>query len=100
MRQILKVLPSLMMALFTTSVSAAEKTCNLWQVCASNDGQLPSDRWSNVACGDPSLVSIPIFVEGGYAPAKIRNSVGKDAMADACPYIDISEALCCNQDNA
>ena len=96
-------MPVFMMAMMSRDVSAAsarDNTCNLWQTCASNAGMMPGDRFSNTPCDDASLVTQPIFVDGGYAPSKIKNSVGTDAIAEACPFIDASQPLCCNQDNA
>ena len=108
----MKAVP-LMMALVTNSVYAGnckaqtpsrENTCNLWQVCASNIGKCPGHRWtSRDTCDDASAVSIPEFIENGYPPVvmgSLTNTLGTDALATSCPYIDLTQPLCCNQDNA
>ena len=81
---------------------ARSNTCNLWQTCASNAGKYPGGPNGQKlgTCDDPAVVTQPIFIENGYPPAKMLNSVGTDAMAAACPYMDLSNPICCNQDNA
>ena len=59
---------------------------------------MPGGSFGN--CDDPSVVAQPVFIEGGYAPSKIRDTTGSDALVDACPMLDPSQPLCCNQDNA
>ena len=95
----LKIMPVFVTAFLSGTASAQRaNTCNLWQTCASNAGVMPGDKFGT--CDDASLVTEPIFIEGGYAPTKMKNGVGTDAMANACPYMDLSHELCCNQDNA
>lgn len=88
-------MPVFVLAMMSMQVNAQddEKTCNLWQTCAENKNKKPGGRlpiiWNDVACEDASQVTMPIFIDGGYAPSRIKNSVGIDAMAEACPFIDI-----------
>lgn len=51
----------------STLVKAADKTCNLWQVCQEHSDLTPGD-YPTTPCMDGGNVVIPTFVEGGYAP--------------------------------
>ena len=74
------------------------KTCNLYQTCKSNEGVGPGEKLGD--CDDPAAVTQPVFWEGGYAPEVLTGDTGISAMIDACPYIDLSTAICCGADNA
>ena len=50
-----------------SQVDAAEKTCNLWQVC-SNHKDLTPGEYPDSKCNDGSDVYQPSFVDGNFAP--------------------------------
>jgi hypothetical protein len=96
------VLYKLACALLVGFATAADvgPTCNLWQTCASNEGVLPTDKIVRFgSCADPSAVTEPVFIPGGYEPTPMAFA-GQSAMDTACPMIDYTQPLCCNQDNA
>ena len=70
----------------------------MWQVCLSNEGALPSNPPTK-PCYDGSLVTVPVFIEGNYAPVKMDN-LGIQNLKTACPFYDPDELLCCNSDTA
>jgi hypothetical protein len=78
---------------------AQSQLCNLWQVC-ENHGSLEAGTFPTDGCADPHTITIPVFVEGGYAP-QVMSNYGTSNLASACPfYDDPTEALCCNSDTA
>lgn len=71
----------------------------MWQVCLSNKDALPSDP-PKLPCADGSQVTVPVFIEGNYAPVKM-DDLGIQNLKTACPfYEDPDELLCCNSDTA
>ena len=64
--------------------TADEKTCNVWQVCESNADATP-DNPPEKQCADASKVTIPVFWEGNYAPAKMPEH-GMNDFKTACPF--------------
>lgn len=85
--------------LLTASASVVGLTaasCNLFQTCANNEGKQPGQRLA--PCADPSAVAEPVFYD--FEPEVMTNPLGLSNLALACPFIDPTQALCCNSDNA
>jgi len=60
---------------------------------------MPGDTFPSTPCKDPSAVTVPVFIENGYTQ-ELMTPLGKSSMANACPFMDLTVPLCCNQDNA
>ena len=85
----------------TTLVKAADKTCNLWQVCSEHSDLSPGD-YPTTRCQNGGEVVIPTFVKGGFAPQPMA-SIGTGDMEQACPFFEDENPggdLCCNPDTA
>ena len=79
--------------------AAEDAKCNLWQTCESNADVNPDQKIMRFgACTDPSKVTEPTF-QYSYDPA-VMSFAGQSALSSACPYLDLTQPLCCNQDNA
>ena len=82
------------LSLLTKEAEAADKTCNLWQVCADHDDCYPINgdgktlKMPTGKCDDPSKVTVPVFPTGGFEPAPITDSTGVGSFATACPFLD------------
>lgn len=74
--------------------AAADNTCNLLQYCVGHDGP------NQGKCDNPGAVTVPYFVEGGFAPEPITDSTGVSSFAAACPFLDPTTPQCCNSDTA
>ena len=70
----------------STLAKAADKTCNLWQVCLEHSDLKPGD-YPTTPCINGGDVVIPTFVEGGYAPVPMA-PLGAGDMAQACPFFE------------
>ena len=81
-----------------TGLTQAQNTCNLWQVCAEHSDLTPGTNPEGF-CADPHEVTLPVFVEGGFAPTPMGEDYIKTLQA-ACPFYEEDTPLCCNSDTA
>ena len=79
-------------------MNADELTCNVWQVCNSNKDATPENP-PTLPCLDGSDVTVPVFIEGNFAPVPM-DTLGIQNLKTACPFYDADEPLCCNSDTA
>lgn len=78
-----------------------EKPCNLWQVC-SNHKLNRKGSYPGTDCEDPSDVTIPVFISGGYNTKALNKMTdnAQNLMATVCPFYAPDDELCCNSDTA
>ena len=79
-------------------LTQAQNTCNLWQVCAEHSDLTPGTLPTGL-CYDAHEVTLPVFVEGGFAPTPM-SAFGTSSLSSACPFYDPETPLCCNSDTA
>ena len=71
---------------YLSTCLAGDYTCTIAQHCKKPDPHLPF-------CPDPKKIDNPVI--SFFEPAKVKNVVGLSAI---CPFMNVTEPVCCNDD--